>query len=58
VPQTWQTDDSLAVEVFVDPGGMLRKINIEDIGIEYRRGTTLTLEHRAHPQPVEPGQQT
>jgi hypothetical protein len=49
VPQTWQTDDSLAVEVFVDPGGMLRRINIEDIGDEYRRGTTLTLEYRPHP---------
>jgi hypothetical protein len=58
VPQIWQTDDSLAVEVIVDPHGMLRRINIEDVGNEYRRGTTLTLEYRPYPQRVEPGQQT
>ena len=58
VPQIWQTDDPLAVEVTVDPDGMLRRINIEDVGKEYRRGTTLTLEYRPHPQPAAPGQQT
>jgi hypothetical protein len=58
VPQIWQAMKPLAVEALVDRHGMLRRVDIEVAGKDYRLGTTLTLEYRPHPQTVAPGQQT